>query len=73
MIYDFLTEQVKDAQVMETILETTPLYMLSLFFSFQGLCLSRLMNSLEKRLLCDDEEDEEKLDESRWSSNLDAL
>ena len=31
------------------------------------------MNSLEKRLLCDDEEDEEKLDESRWSSNLDAL
>ncbi|WJZ95271.1 hypothetical protein VitviT2T_014052 [Vitis vinifera] len=42
-------------------------------FSFQGLCLSRLMNSLEKRLLRDDEEDEEKLDESRWSSNLDAL
>ena len=31
------------------------------------------MNSLEKRLLRDDEEDEEKLDESRWSSNLDAL
>ena len=31
------------------------------------------MNSLEKRLLRDDEEDEEKLDESRWSSNSDAL
>ena len=31
------------------------------------------MNSLERRLLRDDEEDEEKLDESRWSSNLDAL
>ena len=31
------------------------------------------MNSLEKRLLRDDEEDEEKLDESRGSSNLDAL
>ena len=31
VISDFITEQVKDAQVVETILETTPSYMLSLF------------------------------------------
>ncbi|RVW54754.1 Protein SPIRRIG [Vitis vinifera] len=64
----------KAAQVMETILETAPLYVdAESILVFQGLCLSRLMNFLERRLLRDDEEDEKKLDKSRWSSNLDAL
>ena len=38
--FDFITEQVKDAQVMETILETTPLYMLSLFLVFKVCALA---------------------------------
>ena len=40
VIFDFITEQVKDAQVMETILETTPLYMLSLFLVFKVCALA---------------------------------
>lgn len=74
VLSDFVTEQMKAAQVMETILETAPLYVdAESILVFQGLCLSRLMNFLERRLLRDDEEDEKKLDKSRWSSNLDAL
>ncbi|KAJ4727406.1 BEACH domain [Melia azedarach] len=70
----FMTEQMKAAQVVESILEMAPLYIdAESILVFQGLCLSRLMNFLERRLLRDDEEDEKKLDKSRWSSNLDAL
>ncbi|KAL8552350.1 hypothetical protein ACS0TY_001158 [Phlomoides rotata] len=45
----------------------------SQFYVLQGLCLTRLMNFLERRLLRDVEEDEKKLDKTKWSLNLDAL
>ncbi|KAK7245429.1 hypothetical protein RIF29_40275 [Crotalaria pallida] len=74
VLSDIATEQVKASQVIENILESVPLYVDSeSMLVFQGLCLSRFMNFLERRLLRDDEEDEKKLDKSRWSSNLDAL
>lgn len=70
----FMTEQMKAAQVVESILEMVPSCIdAESVLVFQGLCLSRLMNFLERRLLRDDEEDEKKLDKSRWSSNLDAF
>uniref|UniRef100_A0A5B6ZA74 Putative BEACH domain-containing protein lvsA n=1 Tax=Davidia involucrata TaxID=16924 RepID=A0A5B6ZA74_DAVIN len=74
VLSDFVTEQMKAAQVIESILESVPLYVdAESVLVFQGLCLSRLMNFLERRLLRDDEENEKKLDKSRWSSNLDTL
>ncbi|OIT08173.1 PREDICTED: protein SPIRRIG isoform X2 [Nicotiana attenuata] len=69
-----VTEQMKAVPVIEGILESAPLYVdAESVLVFQGLCLSRLMNFLERRLLRDDEEDEKKLDKGRWSLNLDAL
>ncbi|XP_042484806.1 protein SPIRRIG-like isoform X1 [Macadamia integrifolia] len=74
VLADIVTEQVKAAPVIESILETVPLYVdAETVLVFQGLCLSRLMNFLEGCLLRDDEEDEKKLDKNRWSVNLDAL
>ncbi|CAA2996784.1 BEACH domain-containing protein lvsA [Olea europaea subsp. europaea] len=74
VLSDFVTEQMKAAQIVETILESAPLYVdADSVLVFQGLCLTRLMNFLERRLLQDDEENEKKLDKSRWSLNLDAL
>lgn len=74
VLADLMTEQMKAAQVLESILEMVPLHVdADSVLVFQGLCLSRLMNFLERRLLRDDEEDEKKLDKSKWSSNLDAL
>lgn len=74
VLSDFVTEQIKAATVIESILESAPLYVdAESVLVFQGLCLSRLMNFLERRLLRDDEEDEKKLDKGRWSLNLDAL
>ncbi|KAL0295031.1 UNVERIFIED_CONTAM: protein SPIRRIG, partial [Sesamum calycinum] len=74
VLSDFVTEQMKAASVVETVLESVPLYAdAESVLVFQGLCLTRLMNFLERRLLRDDEEDEKKLDKARWSSNLDAL
>lgn len=74
VLSDFVTEQIKSSQTIESILESVPLYIdADSVLVFQGLCLGRLMNYLERRLLRDDEENEKKLDKSRWSSNLDAL
>ncbi|KAI4349464.1 hypothetical protein L6164_010050 [Bauhinia variegata] len=74
VLSDLVMEQLKASQVIENILESVPLYVdAESVLVFQGLCLSRLMNFLERRLLRDDEEDDKKLDKSRWSSNLDAL
>ncbi|XP_004290636.1 PREDICTED: BEACH domain-containing protein lvsA isoform X1 [Fragaria vesca subsp. vesca] len=74
VLSEFVTEQVKASQIIEGILESVPLYVdADSVLVFQGLCLSRLMNFLERRLLRDDEEDEKKLDKGRWSSNLDSL
>ncbi|XP_024965480.1 protein SPIRRIG-like isoform X1 [Cynara cardunculus var. scolymus] len=74
VLSDSVTDQMKAAIVIENILESVPLYVdAESLLVFQGLCLSRLMNFLERRILRDDEEDEKKLDKTRWSSNLDAL
>ncbi|XP_027161043.1 protein SPIRRIG [Coffea eugenioides] len=74
VLSDFVTEQIKSAPLIETILESVPIYVdAESVLVFQGLCLSRLMNFVERRLLRDDEENEKKLDKSRWSLNLDAL
>ncbi|KAK9069020.1 hypothetical protein SSX86_013136 [Deinandra increscens subsp. villosa] len=74
VLADIVTEQIKATPIIETILDTVPLYVDSeSVLVFQGLCLTRLMNFLERRLLRDDEEDEKKLDKTRWSLNLDAL
>lgn len=74
VLADFVTEQMKAASVVETVLECVPLYAdAESVLVFQGLCLTRLMNFLERRLLRDDEEDDKKLDKTKWSLNLDAL
>nr|XP_043618861.1 protein SPIRRIG-like isoform X2 [Erigeron canadensis] len=74
VLSDFVTDQMKAAPIIENILESVPLYVdAESVLAFQGLCLGRLMNFLERRILRDDEEDEKKLDKTRWSSNLDAL
>ncbi|CAI9785691.1 unnamed protein product [Fraxinus pennsylvanica] len=71
---DLVTEQIKAAKAVETILESVPLYVdAESVLIFQGLCLTRLMNFLERRLLRDDEENEKRLDKSRRSLNFDAL
>ncbi|XP_010275219.1 PREDICTED: protein SPIRRIG-like isoform X2 [Nelumbo nucifera] len=74
VLADIVLEQIKATQFIESILETVPLYVdAESMLVFQGLCLSRLVNFLERRLLRDDEENEKKLDRSRWTANLDTL
>ncbi|XP_078429563.1 BEACH-DOMAIN HOMOLOG A1 isoform X2 [Wolffia australiana] len=74
VLADIVSEHIKGSQYVETILETVPSSAdADTALVFQGLCLSRVMNSLERRLIRDDEEDEKKLDKSRWSVNLDSL
>ncbi|CAD6207808.1 unnamed protein product [Miscanthus lutarioriparius] len=64
----------KQHSLLRTFLESVPLFVdIDSALVFQGLCLSRLMNFLERKLLLDDEEDGKKLDKSRWSVNLDPL
>eukprot|EP01018_Ginkgo_biloba_P003963 Gb_31352 [translate_table: standard] len=74
VLADIVTEQVKGTQIVEAALEAVPLYVgVDSVLVFQGLCLSRVMNFLERLILRDDEEAEKKLDKNRWSSNLDTL
>lgn len=74
VLSDVLTEQLKAVPMVERILESVPIYAdMEAVLVFQGLCLSRVMNFLERRLLRDDEENSKKLDKTRWSSNLDVL
>ncbi|XP_031487394.1 protein SPIRRIG-like isoform X2 [Nymphaea colorata] len=71
---DMVTGQSKAAQVIEGVLETIPLYIdMESAIVFQGLCLSRLMNFMERRLLCDDAGTEKGLDKNCWSINLDTI
>lgn len=74
ILADIISEQLKATLFIESILECVPLFVdIDSALVFQGLCLSRLMNFLERKLLLDDEEDGKKLDKSRWSANLDPL
>ncbi|EOA19773.1 hypothetical protein CARUB_v10000019mg [Capsella rubella] len=71
---DLMTEQIKAVQALENILEMVPLYVNpESVLVCQGLCLSRVMNYLERRLLRDDEEENKTLDKRKWSANLDAF
>ncbi|BBN02508.1 WD repeat and FYVE domain-containing protein 3 [Marchantia polymorpha subsp. ruderalis] len=71
---EVLTEFPKGAVMMETALEAAPLYVDSdAVLVFQGLCLSRIINILERRLMRDDEEEVKKLDKTRWAPNLEVL
>ncbi|XP_065020207.1 protein SPIRRIG-like isoform X1 [Musa acuminata AAA Group] len=73
VLADIVSEQLKATQFVENILESVPLDVdVESALVFQGLCLGRLMNFLERRLLRDDE-DEKKLDKNRWTVNLDSL
>ncbi|OVA03460.1 BEACH domain [Macleaya cordata] len=73
VLADSVAEQIKAVHI-ESILEAVPSYVdVDSVLVFQGLCLNRLMNFLERRLLRDDKEHEKKLDKSLWSVNLDAL
>ncbi|KAM0936615.1 putative transcription factor WD40-like family [Dioscorea sansibarensis] len=74
VLADIIAEQLKATQFVEGILDAALQYVdAETALVFQGLCLSRLMNFLERRLLRDDEEEDKRLDKSRWSVNLDAL
>ncbi|KAK1289585.1 hypothetical protein QJS10_CPB18g01229 [Acorus calamus] len=62
VLADTVAEQLKASQVIESILEAVPLYVdADSVLVFQGMCLSRLMTFLERRLLRDDEESEKNL------------
>ena len=74
VLADIVSEHMKATLYIETILEAIPVYVdMEAAIVFQGLCLSRLINFLERRLIRDDEEEEKRLDKSRWSVNLDSL
>ncbi|KAJ3673307.1 hypothetical protein LUZ60_006681 [Juncus effusus] len=75
ILADIISERQKAHLFVEGIVETVPLYVdVESLLVFQGLCLGRVMNFLERRLLRDDDEDSsKKLDKTKWSMNLDAL
>ncbi|XP_024543043.1 protein SPIRRIG [Selaginella moellendorffii] len=74
VLADALADQLKATPLVEATLEAVPLHIGGdIAVVFQGLCLYRVMNFLERRLQRDDEEAHKKLDRARWSSNLDAF
>lgn len=74
VLADILSEHLNGCSFVESILELVPLYIdVESALAFQGLCLSRVMNFLERRLLQEDEDNEKKLDKGIWSANLGAL
>lgn len=74
ILADALTELPKASTIVEATLEAVPLQIgPTAILCFQGLCLKRVMNFVERRLLQDDESVHKKLDKLRWSPNLDSL
>ncbi|KAI3886193.1 hypothetical protein MKX03_010713 [Papaver bracteatum] len=73
ILADGVAQQMKATHV-ESSLETVPSHVnVQSKLVFQGLCLSRLMNFLERRLMRDDKENKKTFDNSFWCLNLDAL
>jgi hypothetical protein len=69
VLADTLTDQLKGMALVEAAVEAVPLYAGSdTMLVFQGLCLGRMINFLERRLLRDEEEHLKKLDKNRWGS-----
>jgi hypothetical protein len=66
VLAETLTEQPKGMSIVEAALEAVPLYVgADAMLVFQGLCLGRMINFLERRLLRDEEEHSKKLDKTR--------
>lgn len=66
VLAETLAEQPKGMSVVEAALEAVPLFVGSeVILVFQGLCLGRMINFLERRLLRDEEEHSKKLDKNR--------
>lgn len=62
VLSEFVPAQVKASQLIENILESVPLYIDSeSVLVFQGMCLRRFINFIERPVLHDDEEDEKKV------------
>lgn len=71
VLADTLTDQVKGMALVEAAVEAVPLYVGSdTMLVFQGLCLGRMVNFLERRLLRDEEEHPKKLDKNRFGLPL---
>jgi hypothetical protein len=69
ILAETLTEQPKGMGVVEAALEAVPLFVGSeTMLVFQGLCLGRMINFLERRLLRDEEEHSKKLEKNRCIS-----
>lgn len=69
VLADTLTEQVKGMALVEAAIEAVPTFAgLDTMLVFQGLCLGRMINFLERRLLRDEEEHAKKLDKNRSNS-----
>lgn len=69
VLADTLTEHPKGMCVVEAAVEAVPQYVGSDgMLVFQGLCLGRMINFLERRLLRDEEEHLKKLDKNRFGS-----
>jgi WD repeat and FYVE domain-containing protein 3 len=75
ILADIIAEHAKAHSTVESILESVPLFVdAESLLVFQGLCLGRVVNFLERKLLRDDDEDNfKRLDKTKWSANLDAL
>ena len=69
VLADILTDQLKGMALVEAAVEAVPLYVGSdTMLVFQGLCLGRMINFLERRLVRDEEEHPKKLDKNRSAS-----
>lgn len=74
ILADIISEQIQATQKVENILDAFPFYVnIESVLVYQGFCLSRFMNFLERCLSQDDKESDTKLDKSRWAVNLEAL
>lgn len=66
-----MNEHTNPVAIMEDLLGSVPLYLDSeSALTFQALCLGRVMNCLERRLLYGDEKNEQILDKNKLWSNL---
>lgn len=67
VLVDILIDQVKGMVFVEVVVEVVLLYVgLDMMFVFQGFCFGWMVNFLERRLLCDEEEYLKKFDKNRF-------
>lgn len=69
ILAESLLEQAKSTPIVESILESVPMYVNpDAALIFQGLVFRRIINDLERRLMRDAEENHKKLDKNRYIS-----